>query len=88
MEISGNVISILPEVTGQGKNGTWRKQEFILETDGQYPKKVCIAMWGDKIDQFGSGRWRRRDRLGGRRKPRVQPALVHRSENLESGESR
>ena len=53
MEITGNVISILPEVTGQGKNGTWRKQEFILETEGQYPKKVCIAMWGDKIDQFG-----------------------------------
>jgi hypothetical protein len=52
MEITGNVISILPEVTGQGKNGTWRKQEFILESDGQYPKKVCIAMWGDKIDQF------------------------------------
>ena len=55
MEITGNVISLLPEVTGQGKNGAWRKQEFILETDGQYPKKVCITMWGDKIDQFGLG---------------------------------
>jgi hypothetical protein len=52
MEIAGTVVSILPEVNGQGKNGTWRKQEFILETEGQYPKKVCIAMWGDKIDQF------------------------------------
>ncbi|MGC5198904.1 DUF3127 domain-containing protein, partial [Aphanothece microscopica] len=53
MEIEGTVIAILPEVNGQGKNGTWRKQEFVLETQGQYPKKVCIAMWGDKIDQFG-----------------------------------
>jgi len=52
MEISGTVVSILPEMNGQGKNGTWRKQEFILETEGQYPKKVCITMWGDKIDQF------------------------------------
>ncbi len=52
MEISGNVISILPEVNGQGKNGTWRKQEFIIETEGQYPKKICVSMWGDKIDQF------------------------------------
>lgn len=42
----------MPEVSGQGKNGTWRKQEFIIETEGQYPKKVCITMWGDKIDQF------------------------------------
>jgi hypothetical protein len=52
MEIAGTVVSILPEVNGQGKNGTWRKQEFILETEGQYPKKVCVSMWGDKIDQF------------------------------------
>ena len=52
MEISGTVVSILPEINGEGKNGTWRKQEFILETEGQYPKKVCIVMWGDKIDQF------------------------------------
>lgn len=51
MELSGTVITILPEVTGQGKNGTWRKQEFILEVPSQYPRKVCISTWGDKIDQ-------------------------------------
>lgn len=53
MELSGTVLSLLPEVSGQGKNGTWRKQEFILEIPSQYPKKVCIAIWGEKIDQFG-----------------------------------
>ncbi len=52
MEISGNIIRILPEKSGEGRNGPWRKQEFIVETDGQYPRKVCIAVWGDKIDQF------------------------------------
>jgi hypothetical protein len=52
MEIEGTVIAILPEVNGQGKNGTWRKQEFVLETQGQYPKKICVAMWGEKIEQF------------------------------------
>ena len=51
MELSGTVIALLPEVTGQGKNGMWRKQEFILEIPSQYPKKVCISLWGDKIDQ-------------------------------------
>jgi len=51
MEISGTVIDILPEVNGQGKNGVWRKQEFIIETPSQYPKKVCISLWGDRIDQ-------------------------------------
>ena len=53
MEITGKVIALLAEQTGTGKNGTWRKREFILETDGKYPKKVCISAWGDKIDQFG-----------------------------------
>ncbi len=52
MEISGKVIEILPEQSGQGRNGTWRRQEFILEIPGQYPRKVCIALWGEKIDQI------------------------------------
>ncbi len=50
MDISGKIIQLLPVQTGQGKNGTWKKQEFILETGDTYPKKVCIAVWGDKID--------------------------------------
>ncbi len=56
MEITGKIIDILPEETGQGKNGPWKKQNFILETQDQYPKKVCIAVWGDKLDlkSFGS----------------------------------
>ena len=52
MEITGKIVDILPLQSGEGKNGTWKKQEFILETPGQYPKKVCISIWGDKIDQF------------------------------------
>jgi hypothetical protein len=52
MEISGTVISILPLQTGQGKNGVWKKQEFILETPGQYPKKVCVSLWGEKVDEI------------------------------------
>ena len=50
MDISGKIIQFLPVQTGNGKNGTWKKQEFILETGDTYPKKVCIAVWGDKID--------------------------------------
>lgn len=51
MEISGTVVNLLPMQTGQGKNGVWKKQEFILETPGQFPKKVCISLWGDKVDE-------------------------------------
>jgi hypothetical protein len=51
MEISGTVAALLPMQSGQGKNGTWKKQEFIIETPGQYPKKVCLSLWGDKVDE-------------------------------------
>ncbi|WEK36972.1 MAG: DUF3127 domain-containing protein [Candidatus Pseudobacter hemicellulosilyticus] len=50
MDISGKILQLLQVQTGQGKNGTWKKQDFILETGDTYPKKVCIAVWGDKID--------------------------------------
>lgn len=50
MEVNGKIVQLLGVQTGQGKNGTWKKQEFILETGDQYPKKICIAVWGDKID--------------------------------------
>jgi Domain of unknown function (DUF3127) len=52
MEIAGTVVSLLPLQTGQGKNGVWKKQEFILETPGQYPKKVCLSLWGEKVDEI------------------------------------
>lgn len=50
MEITGKIVQILPEETGEGKNGPWKKQNFILETQEQYPKKVCITVWGDKVN--------------------------------------
>src|SRR6476619_6807525 len=52
MELKGKVIQILQVQTGMGKKGQWKKQEFILETQSQYPKKVCLSAWGDKIDQY------------------------------------
>lgn len=55
MEIEGTLIKILTEESGTGKTGnTWRKQSFVIETQDQYPKKVCMQMWGDKINQLQS----------------------------------
>lgn len=51
MQLTGKVSSLLPLQTGTGKNGTWKKQEVILETEGQFPKKICVAIWGDRIDE-------------------------------------
>lgn len=52
MELTGKIIELLPEQSGESARGPWRKQQYILETDGQYPKKVCFMAWGDKIDEF------------------------------------
>jgi hypothetical protein len=51
LKVTGVVQDILPEMSGQGKTGnTWRKREFVLETQDQYPKKICMVQWGDEID--------------------------------------
>ncbi|EAZ94697.1 hypothetical protein FBBAL38_12965 [Flavobacteria bacterium BAL38] len=51
MNIKAKLIQLLPLQTGMGKNGQWRKQDIIVETEGQYPKKICISIWGDKINE-------------------------------------
>ena len=51
MQLTAKLTAILPEQTGAGKNGQWKKQDIIVETDGQYPKKVCISLWGEKFDR-------------------------------------
>ena len=52
LEIKGKIIEVLPEKSGQSANGEWRKQEYVLETDANYPKKICFMAWGDKIREF------------------------------------
>ena len=52
MEITGRIVEVLEEQSGESSKGGWRKQQYILETQGQYPKKVCFMAWGDKIDDF------------------------------------
>ena len=51
MQLTAKLIQLLPIQTGTGKNGEWKKQDIIVETDGQYPKKVCVSIWGDKINE-------------------------------------
>lgn len=53
LKIKGRIITALPEVSGVAKNGNpWRKREYVLETEGQYPKKVAFSVMGDKIENL------------------------------------
>jgi len=50
MEASGKIFKVLPKDTGEGKNGTWKKQMVVVETEGKYPKKLAIQLWNDLTD--------------------------------------
>jgi hypothetical protein len=51
MEISGKIFKVLPLESGEGQRGKWQKQQIIIETDnGKFPKKICVTLWGDLIN--------------------------------------
>ncbi|MEL7448403.1 MAG: DUF3127 domain-containing protein [Pseudomonadota bacterium] len=52
MELAGRITQVLPEKNGTSSRGPWRKQEYVIEIPGDYPKQVCFMVWGDKIDQM------------------------------------
>lgn len=53
MEITGKIIVALPEQSGVSKAGnTWKKKEYVLETQETYPKKVHFDLFGDKADKY------------------------------------
>lgn len=53
LELTGKIIQVLPERSGTSARGPWRKQEYVIEIPGDYPKQVCFMVWGNRIDQFG-----------------------------------
>ena len=50
MEITGKLIKLLPTQSGEGARGALTKQDFVIETFGEYPKKVAFSSWNDKAD--------------------------------------
>lgn len=54
IKIYGTIVQVLPLQSGVSKTGNeWKKQEYILETIEQYPRKVKFDIFGsDKVDQY------------------------------------
>jgi len=50
MKLTGQVTKVFEKVSGQGQNGTWSKQTFILKTDDDHPTEVAIDIWNDKVE--------------------------------------
>ncbi len=49
MEVKGRIFQVLDPLTGESARGPWKKQEFVIETMDQYPKKICFTVWNDKV---------------------------------------
>ncbi|MDD2419081.1 MAG: DUF3127 domain-containing protein [Bacteroidia bacterium] len=53
LEITGSLIQKLPVQSGTSARGDWQKQEFVIETNDTYPKKVCFNVWGqEKVEDL------------------------------------
>src|SRR5665811_1041510 len=59
LSVKGKIQQILKAESGVSRAGKeWQKQEFVIETEEQFPKKVCFTLFGDKtslIDGLSSG---------------------------------
>jgi len=50
LAVKGKIEQILKPEPGVSRAGKeWSKQEFVIETEDQYPKKVCFTLFGDKV---------------------------------------
>lgn len=49
LEITGKLLQKLDIQSGSGNFGNWKRQDAIIETIEQYPKKICISFWNEKI---------------------------------------
>jgi hypothetical protein len=53
LEITGKVVQKLSQTEGISKAGKpWSKQEFVIETQEQYPRKVCISIMNEKVTEL------------------------------------
>jgi hypothetical protein len=52
LELIGKLIKMLPAQSGTSARGAWSKQDFIIETQEQYPRKVCVSAWGERVNEL------------------------------------
>ena len=55
MEIIGKAIAALPVKSGvsQRTGEQWQSREYVIETQEQYPKKMCFEVFGtEKLKEF------------------------------------
>ena len=54
MEIIGKVVQLGTLIEGNSPRGPWKKQELIIETLEQFPKKICLMCWNERVNDANS----------------------------------
>lgn len=55
MDITGKIIAVCDLQKGTSKAGNeWKSQTFVLETDGDRPRKVAFELFGSRHDEFSA----------------------------------
>lgn len=55
LTLKGKLTKILSVESGVARSGnSWKKQDFVIETDDQYPKTVCFTLFNDKVSMLST----------------------------------
>ncbi len=59
LQVKGKITRILKPQSGVSRAGKeWNKQEFVVETEDKFPRKICFTLFNDKaslLDGFAAG---------------------------------
>ena len=50
MQVKGKIQQVLKPESGVSRAGKeWKKQEFVIETNEQFPRNICFTLFNDKL---------------------------------------
>lgn len=53
MEFTGKIIAVLTPREGQTARGSWKSQQYVIESEGEHPHRMLFDVFGaDKIQQL------------------------------------
>lgn len=53
LSITGEVLRVFPLQSGTGSKGPWSKQDILLQTTGQFPKKIIFTGLNKTVERIG-----------------------------------
>jgi len=53
MEFKGKIIAVVEPKSGTTARGAWKMQQFVAESEGQFPHRLLFEVFGDeKLEKF------------------------------------